>query len=163
MASHRVGARLERVQVVPGAVADVARFFEDPENLARITPPWMRFRIVSPRPIVMAVGARIDYTIRLLGLPVRWRTVITCYEPGERFVDEQERGPYRRWRHVHEFEPVAGGTRVRDVVEYDVGFGPLGALVRRWYVAPTLERIFDFRAQAVAALLGPGRPAQAAR
>lgn len=159
MASHR----LERVQVVPGAVPDVARFFEDPENLARITPPWMRFRIVSPRPIVMAVGARIDYTIRLGVLPVRWRTVITCYEPGVRFVDEQERGPYRRWRHLHEFEPVAGGTRVRDVVEYDVGLGPLGALARRWYVAPTLERIFDFRADAVAALLGPGRPAEAAR
>lgn len=144
--------RLQRSQVVPAPVAAVAPFFEAPENLALITPPWMRFRIASPGPIVMAEGARIDYSLRLLGLPLSWRTVITRFEPGRCFVDEQERGPYRLWRHLHEFEPVEGGTLVRDTVDYEVPLGPLGELARWLYVARTLEHIFDHRAERVAAL-----------
>lgn len=149
MATHR----LQRSQLIEGPVARVAPFFEDPENLARITPPWMHFRITSPRPIVMAAGAKIDYTLRVLGLPLRWRTAITLYEPGVRFVDEQERGPYRVWRHLHEFVPVEGGTLVRDTVDYEVPLGPLGGLARRLYVARALEEIFDYRQRAVARLL----------
>lgn len=155
--------RLQRTQVVPAPVDAVAPFFEAAENLALITPPWMRFRIVTPGPIAMRTGARIDYTLRLLGLPLSWRTVITEFEPGRRFVDEQERGPYRLWRHLHEFEPVEGGTLVRDTVDYEVPLGPLGELARRLYVARTLEHIFDHRAATIRALdlarlAAPGLP-----
>jgi ligand-binding SRPBCC domain-containing protein len=144
--------RLQRTQLVPAPVEAVAPFFEAPENLALITPPWMRFRIVTPGPIAMRTGARIDYTLRILGLPLSWRTLITEFEPGRRFVDQQERGPYRLWRHLHEFEPVEGGTLVRDTVDYEVPLGPLGELARRLYVARTLERIFDHRAATIRAL-----------
>jgi ligand-binding SRPBCC domain-containing protein len=152
MAVHR----LQRVQVIPGPLATVAPFFEAPENLARITPPWMRFRVVTPGPILMAPGARIDYTLRLLGLPLSWRTVITRFEPGRCFVDEQERGPYRLWRHLHEFEPVEGGTLVRDTVHYVVPLGLVGEAARRLYVSQTLEHIFDHRAATIAALFSSG-------
>ena len=120
--------RLQRTQVVPAPIDAVAPFFEAPENLALITPPWMRFRIVTPGPIAMRTGARIDYTLRLLGLPLSWRTVIT------------------------EFEPVEGGTLVRDTVDYEVPLGPLGELARWLYVARTLEHIFDHRASTIRGL-----------
>lgn len=147
--------RLERAQLIPRPLDETFAFFADAENLAAITPPWLGFRIVSPRPIVMGVGARIDYRLRLLGLPVRWRTRIEVWEPGRRFVDAQERGPYRLWRHLHEFEAAPGGTAMRDVVEYDVGRGPLGEVAWRVYVRRALDEIFDFRRAAVEARLAP--------
>lgn len=148
--------RLERTQLIPRPVAEVFPFFADAENLARITPAWMGFEIVSPRPIVMQAGTRIDYRIRLLaGLPARWRTRIDVWKPGVRFVDTQERGPYRLWRHLHEFTPTADGTLMRDVVDYDVGWGPAGALAWRLYVRRTLDEIFDHRRRVIDALFAP--------
>lgn len=140
---------LERTQRLLAPVDLVAPFFEAPANLALITPPWLAFRIATPGPIEMREGARIDYTLRVMGLPLRWRTRISLYERGRRFVDEQERGPYRVWRHLHEFEPDGGGTLVRDRVEYEVGYGPLGELAHWLYVARSLRRIFDYRARVV--------------
>lgn len=147
--------RLEREQWLPARVEDVAPFFEAPENLALITPPWMAFRIATPGPIAMRQGARIDYTLRVLRVPLRWRTVISLWEPGRRFVDQQERGPYRLWRHLHEFLPRGGGTLVRDTVEYEVGWGWLGELAHRLYVARALRAIFDWRARVVAERFRP--------
>lgn len=153
---------LDRGVTVPAPIQDVFPFFADPANLEAITPPWLNFRIRTPRPIPMAVGTLIDYTIGLRGVPMRWRTRITEYDPGDpgsgklpRFVDEQIRGPYARWRHEHTFEPAPGGsTIVRDRVEYRLkwwggGSTPLGRLVHRLLVRPDLERIFDFRERAM--------------
>lgn len=148
---------LERELVVPAPLPEVAAFFERPENLGIITPPWMAFRLATPGPIEMREGARIDYTLRVAGLPVRWRTLIALWEPGVRFVDEQERGPYRRWRHLHEFSAVPGGTRVRDRVDYEVGWWWLGELAHALYVKRTLARIFDYRTAAVEARFGRAR------
>ena len=135
---------------------EVFAFFADPRNLERITPPFLRFRITTPGPIEMRPGALIDYRLRLYGVPVRWRTRIESFEPERSFIDVQVRGPYRRWRHRHDFLDAAGGTEVRDVVEYETPLGPVGALARRLFVARSLERIFDFRRQAVAEIFGPG-------
>jgi hypothetical protein len=134
---------------------EVFAFFADAMNLERITPPFLRFRITTPGPIEMRPGAVIDYRLRLHGVPVGCRTRIEGYEPERSFVDVQVRGPYRRWRHRHDFLDVAGGTVVRDVVEYETPLGPLGALARPLFVARSLERIFDFRRQAVAEIFGP--------
>lgn len=153
MALHR----LLREQLLPARVEEVAPFFEAPHNLALITPPWMAFRIATPEPVTMREGARIDYTLRVLRVPLRWRTVISLWEPGRRFVDEQERGPYRRWRHLHEFLPTPEGTLVRDTVEYEVGWGWLGELAQRVYVARALAAIFDYRGRVVAARFAPRR------
>jgi ligand-binding SRPBCC domain-containing protein len=149
---------LERVQRIARPRAEVFGFFADARNLEAITPGFLRFRIVTPTPIEMRPGARIDYALSLFGVPLGWRTRITAWEPGVGFVDEQERGPYALWRHAHAFADAAGGgTEVRDRVEYREPLGPLGGLAHGLFVARTLDRIFDHRAAAIARLL-PDRP-----
>jgi ligand-binding SRPBCC domain-containing protein len=146
---------LEREQRIPRPRAEVFRFFADAHNLERITPPGLRFRILTPGPIVMRAGAIIEYQLRLFGVPFRWRTVIETWDPPARFVDVQERGPYRVWRHTHTFEEVSGGTLMRDRVEYQLPFGPLGRLVHGLFVERQVAAIFAFRQQVVARQLGP--------
>jgi ligand-binding SRPBCC domain-containing protein len=141
---------LECSMVVPRPLSDVFAVYETPHNLARITPPWLRFHIVSKEKIVMQPGARIDYTIRWMGLPMRWRTVITAYEPPLRFVDEQERGPYVLWRHTHTFEETAEGVIVGDAVRYRLPLGALGDLTHTLMVKHQLQEIFRYRQRAVA-------------
>ncbi len=151
---------LRRSQRLPGGTPEVFEFFADAGNLEAITPPLLRFEIVTPRPIEMRVGAIIEYKLRLHGARLRWLTRIEEWEPGVRFVDMQLAGPYRLWHHTHEFEPDGhGGTVMRDVVRYALPYWPLGELgmplVRR-----DLDRIFDFRAAEVARRL-TGSPAPA--
>ncbi|HKP93058.1 MAG TPA: SRPBCC family protein, partial [Chthoniobacterales bacterium] len=117
-------------------------FFADAANLDAITPPWLRFRTVTPAPIHMDAGTVIEHRLRIRGFPVRWRSRITVWEPPRRFVDEQVRGPYRLWRHEHEFEDRDGGTLVRDRVHYAV---PFDFLVHELLVRRDVERIFTYR------------------
>ena len=145
---------LERVLRVPRPVEDVFPFFAEPGNLARITPPWLGFRIVTPGRLAMRVGLRVEYRVRPLFVPQRWESVITAWDPPRRFVDEQARGPYRYWHHLHEFRAGPGGaTEIRDRVTYALPFGPLGAvahpLVRR-----QLEAIFEHRRRVVEGMFG---------
>jgi ligand-binding SRPBCC domain-containing protein len=149
---------LVREQVVARPLAEVFAFFSDAANLEAITPDSLRFRILSPEPIAMRAGARIDYRLSLFGVPFQWRTRIDAWEPGRRFVDVQERGPYRHWHHTHEFAPVAGGTRVRDTVRYALPLGPLGALAHALFVRRQVEAIFDHRRRRIEALLEAPRP-----
>jgi hypothetical protein len=118
-------------------------FFADAHNLETITPPWLNFKILTPGEIPMRVGALIDYQIRIHGFPVCWRTEITGWNPPFSFVDEQRRGPYRRWSHTHTFVEKSGGTLCRDEVIYAV---PGGALVNRLFVRRDVEKIFAYRA-----------------
>jgi ligand-binding SRPBCC domain-containing protein len=140
---------LTRSQVVPAPSEAVFEFFADPFNLEAITPPWLRFRIVGPRPIEMQAGTVIDYRLVLHRVPIRWRARIAVWEPGRRFVDVQVRGPYRAWHHTHSFERRDEGTLVRDSVRYALPLGPLGRMAHAAFVRRDLERIFDFRHQAV--------------
>ena len=123
-------------------LAEVFPFFSHAANLEALTPPWLNFRLLSPRPIPMGVGTLIDYRIVVHGIPFRWQSEITVWEPPHRFVDEQRRGPYRIWRHEHGFAERDGGTTISDRVKYAVLFDPV---VHRWLVRPDIERIFDFR------------------
>ena len=146
---------LEQSTFVPQPRPEVFAFFADPANLQALTPPWLGFRILGPGPLEMHPGARIDYRISLHGLPLRWRTEITAWEPPLRFVDVQERGPYRLWAHEHRFVEVPGGTEIVDRVRYAV-WG--GALIERLFVARDLARIFDYRKRRIAELLGGAGP-----
>ncbi|MHC4941360.1 MAG: SRPBCC family protein [Planctomycetota bacterium] len=134
------GYRLWAESVLPRPIEEVFAFFADADNLNQLTPPWLRFRILSPLPITMQKGARIEYRLRIHGAPVYWRTEISEWKPPHLFVDWQVRGPYRSWVHTHRFETVEGGTRVTDEVRYRVPGGPFvhGLLVRR-----DLLRIFE--------------------
>jgi ligand-binding SRPBCC domain-containing protein len=145
---------LRREQRLPGAPDDVFPFFADAQNLEAITPPWLGFRVVTPRPIDMRAGALIEYRLKLRGVPLRWRTRIAVWDPPRRFVDVQLSGPYRLWHHTHDFEPDGGGgTIMRDTVRYALPLGPVGALAHRLLVRRDLAAIFDFRREAVLASL----------
>jgi ligand-binding SRPBCC domain-containing protein len=147
---------LTREQILPGDPDAVFAFFADAFNLEAITPPWLRFRVVTPGPIQMGPGTLIEYRLRLHRVPVRWLTRIEAWEPGVRFADVQVRGPYRSWHHTHAFEAHADGTLVRDIVRYELPLGPLGRVVHAAVVRRDLERIFDFRHEEVARRLGAG-------
>ena len=129
---------------LPRPRAEVFPFFADARNLGVITPPWLSFEVLTPSPIGMRAGALIDYRLRFRGLPLRWRTEITVWEPPSRFVDRQLRGPYRLWHHAHTFEERDGGTLCRDEVRYAV-LG--GEWVNRLFVRRDVGRIFAFRRQ----------------
>lgn len=143
---------LRRTQLLPGSPAEVFPFFERPENLSRIVPSWLRFRILTPSPITMSVGTLIDYTIRWLAFPMRWRTLITTHRAPECFVDEQIQGPYSHWQHAHRFRSAEGGTRMDDEVVYAVPGGFAGRILHRLLIRPQLEAIFDYRARAIEAI-----------
>ena len=145
---------LEREQLLPAAPDEVFDFFSEAHNLEAITPPWLQFRVVTADPIAMRPGTLIEYRLRLHRLPVNWLTRIESWLPGRRFEDRQLRGPYRLWHHTHTFEPCDGGTRVRDQVRYAMPLGPLGRLADAAVVRRDLERIFDFRRDAVATAFG---------
>ena len=141
---------LEREQVLPLAPAEAFEFFADAFNLEAITPPWLHFALETPAPIEMGPGTLIRYRLRLHGLPIRWLTRIEAWEPGRRFEDVQVRGPYRLWHHSHTFEPHERGTLMRDRVSYALPLGPLGHAAHALLVRRDLQRIFDYRAGAVA-------------
>ena len=145
---------LERQQLLPRPVDEIFPFFADARNLERITPPWLGFRILTPEPIEMGSGTRIEYRIRIAGVPVRWRTVIRDWKPGERFADEQESGPYAVWHHEHDFVATSTGTLMTDRVTYRLPFGPLGRIAHGLWVHSALARIFDYRYARVRELLG---------
>jgi len=146
---------LERKQWISRSLSETFDFFARAENLGRITPPWLHFRIRSQLPIEMRVDARIDYTIRLAGIPLRWRTRIAAWEPERRFVDIQERGPYALWEHTHLFEPRESGILMTDSVRYALPFGWLGRATNALAVRTALASIFDYRFRTIRALLAP--------
>ena len=141
----------QRLARPPG---EVFPFFADAHNLERITPPWLRFRVLTPRPIAMGEGALIDYRLTLHGVPVRWRTRIAVWEPPHRFVDEQLSGPYRLWRHEHRFLADGDGTLALDTVEYALpGPAVVADLGQRLLVGRDVELIFRYRGERIAELV----------
>lgn len=145
---------IEREQRLARPPDEVFGFFADARNLERITPTFLRFRLVGDVPDELGAGTLIRYRLRLHGIPIRWLTRIEQWEPGRRFADLQLRGPYRYWHHTHEFEPDAGGTVMRDTVRYAMRAGALGELAQRRMVESDLKRIFDHRHDRVAELFG---------
>jgi ligand-binding SRPBCC domain-containing protein len=143
---------LSREQTVPRPRREVFEFFSRPENLGKITPAGLGFKILTPLPLELQRGSVIDYVLRIAGLPVRWRTLITAFDPPHRFVDEQLSGPYDFWHHTHTFEEVDGGTRITDRVRYTLPLGPLGELAHALFVRRQLRKIFEHRRKVTAEL-----------
>lgn len=133
--------------------AEVFDFFADAGNLERITPPGLRFHILTPQPIDMAVGTLIDYRLHLALVPFGWRTEITDWDPPFRFVDTQLRGPYRQWIHTHTFEEVDRRTRMTDEVRWALPLSPLGDVVYP-LVRRQLDHIFAYRRKVIDEVFG---------
>lgn len=143
--------RLESSIRVATPLEEVFDFFSRADNLQVLTPPWLDFEVLTPGPVEMNEGRTIDYGLRVRGVPLRWRSRIVGWDPPRRFADLQEKGPYRWWHHVHEFEPDGEGTICRDRVTYAV---PGGAVVHALFVGRDVRSIFRYRHRALAERFG---------
>lgn len=139
---------------IPRPLDEVFAFFSRAENLERITPPWLNFRIRSVQPIPIEAGTLIRYSLRWRIFPIWWTTRIEVWEPPHRFVDLELHGPYALWHHEHRFEAIPGGTLMSDEVHYRLPFGALGRMAHRLRVRRDVESIFAYRRQAVENIFG---------
>ena len=122
---------LEREQEVRTTIKKAWDFIENPKNLNRITPPDLNFEIVSDVPDRMFNGLNIEYIITIPFFGRRkWVAEIKHIREPVSFVDEQRRGPYKRWHHYHELVETEKGVRIIDRVDYEVPFGIIG----RWCI-----------------------------
>jgi ligand-binding SRPBCC domain-containing protein len=144
--------RLQTKIWLPQDRTEIFAFFADARNLERLTPLWLRFVIVTPDPIEMKKGTRLDYRLKIRGIPVRWQSEIASWDPPTRFVDRQTRGPYTLWVHEHLFTDHQGGTVVADNVTYA---SPGGPIVQKFLVAPDLQRIFRYRHRLLREIFNP--------
>src|SRR5262245_57956202 len=140
---------------LPRPVEEVFAFFSDAGNLDVLTPPWLRFRTLTPAPIALGQGTRIEYRLRWRGVPLSWRTEISLWEPPHRFIDRQVKGPYLQWVHLHTFEAKGGGTLMTDRVDYAVPGWLLEPALSLLPVRPDVERIFAYRRVKMQELFGP--------
>jgi len=152
---------LRREQFIPRPIDEVFPFFADAANLQTITPSWLNFRILTPRPIEMRAGIHLDYRLAWHGLPISWKTEILAWNPPHSFTDLQLRGPYTLWHHVHTFFPEDDGVRMIDAVTYQLPLGPLGEIAHALLVRRDLERVFDYRYRVIETVFAP--PPTAAR
>ena len=144
---------LRRHQELPHPLDRVFELFSVAHNLERITPSWLRFEVRTPEPVVMAVGALIDYRLHYRGVPLGWTSQIEVWEPGRQFVDRQVRGPYGLWHHRHTFAESGLGTVIEDEVHYAPPFGVLGELAQPLFIERDLSLIFDYRQESVRRIL----------
>ena len=145
---------LRSEQFVDRPIEEVFAFFSDAGNLQQITPDYLDFEILTPRPIEMRPGILLDYRLKWHGLPLRWRTKILQWNPPHGFIDLQLKGPYKLWHHTHTFTRENGGTIVGDTVNYELPLGPLGEIAHAVMVKKDVATIFEFRRQQITRIFG---------
>lgn len=141
--------RISTETLLDAPIKEVFDFFSKAENLEQLTPKTLKFKILTPLPIEMRMGALIDYKIKIRGVPMTWKTEISIWEPGNRFVDRQLKGPYKQWIHEHRFISEGSKTRMFDTVDYVLPFGPLGQILHALFIRREVEGIFRYREIAI--------------
>jgi len=129
--------------IIPDKLNNVFAFFSTADNLQIITPPWLHFIILTPTPLEIQKGRIIDYKLSLYGFPFKWQTEITVWNPPHQFIDEQIKGPYRKWKHLHYFESRGNQTYMRDHVTYEIPVFP--KILNKLFVSKNVEQIFNYR------------------
>lgn len=146
---NMLDTKLFRDQFVPMRPDQIFPFFSKAENLGILTPSWLNFKITAKSDVFLKKESTIDYKLKIHGVSVKWRTLISDWKNNEFFIDEQLRGPYSKWHHLHLFEPVPGGCLLRDEVIYRIP----GSLVGKWllghWIGKTVNKIFSFRQQRI--------------
>lgn len=150
--------QLYREQHLDCDIRTAWEFFSSPLNLAKITAAELGFVVctenLAQQPLYE--GMEIEYIVSpLLRIPLRWKTVITQVEHLKSFTDFQQKGPYRQWKHRHDFIQLDNGTLMKDTVDYELPFGPLGTLAHQLFVKKKIEDIFAFRAKTLTSLFTP--------
>lgn len=135
--------------IIPSDLAKVFSFFSDAKNLEKITPPWLKFRVLSQSTDKIGEGTEFEYSLKVRGFPVQWRSQILKWKENERFVDQQLKGPYRKWEHLHLFKQHEKGTLMIDQVDYALPFGTLGDVFGGWYVERDVRSIFEYRKKVI--------------
>jgi ligand-binding SRPBCC domain-containing protein len=170
--------RIQFEQWVPFALEKVFLFFANPQNLPRIMPPKTATQLAALRLVppltsrgqqvaninhLAGAGSEIVTSFRplpLIPLRTEWIALITEFEWNHHFADIQKKGPFKRFHHRHELSAElregASGTVVRDLIEYDPGFGPLGEVAQRLFIAPGLKQTFEYRQKMLEKLLRHG-------
>lgn len=143
--------RLQTRVLIPRPLREVFPFFSDPANLERLTPPWLNFKVLSS-PQKAHAGQLIDYRLQVRGLPLRWRTLISRWDPPRGFVDVAVHSPYAFWHHTHEFKALGRQTLMTDTVLFSLPLAPLGDWLAGAYVQADVEKIFAWRSQAIQGL-----------
>jgi ligand-binding SRPBCC domain-containing protein len=137
---------LNHKQWLPIPVQETWAFFSSPRNLEEMMPSSRGFKIVSLPSESLYEGEIIEYSVKVFpGVWIPWISEVKALKEGESFVDDQISGPFKFWHHRHSFEEKDGGTLVRDLIHYSVGFGPLGEIARQLVVKNQLEEMFEHR------------------
>lgn len=137
---------LQAKQKLPISMQEAWEFLSNPQNLEKITPKELGFKIISKLPEKMYEGMIISYKVSpLFAIPMTWVTEITHYNFPFYFVDEQRIGPYKMWHHEHFIEEIEGGVLMTDIITYSPPFGILGNIVHPIIIRPNLDKIFAFR------------------
>lgn len=135
----------KRYQWVNSPLDNIFTFFSDGANLQKLTPSNMQFKVINQSTEVLEAGTLIDYKLKVHGIPMKWKTRINSFTKNESFVDDQLKGPYKKWLHKHSFTSVKGGTLICDNVAYKVPLGILGHVVAGWFIKMDINNIFNYR------------------
>lgn len=141
-------------QFIPKSQGEVFKFFSNENNLERITPAFLNFKVLGKSTPQIQSSTLIDYTLKIHGLPVKWKTEILNWNPPKTFIDQQLRGPYKKWHHTHSFENLAGGTLMTDRVIYKLPLGFIGQLVAGCFVDSDVKKIFNYRRKEIVKVFG---------
>jgi ligand-binding SRPBCC domain-containing protein len=138
---------LQTKQFIKSDIQTVWDFMSSPENLEKITPTYMGFKILSDlNNSKMYPGQIIEYYVTpVAGIKMHWVTEITHVKNLEFFVDEQRFGPYAFWHHKHFLKQVDGGIEMIDIVHYKAPFGFIGRIANALFIEKKIKEIFDFR------------------
>lgn len=133
-------------QFLPIDLEQAWNFFSNPKNLSTLTPKEMEFTVLTELPAAIYKNMIIDYIVKpLFAIPLKWQTEITEVDYLKYFTDVQNKGPFKLWRHKHEFFEVENGVLMKDTVDYQMPFGILGTLAHSILVEKRIEGIFTYR------------------